>query len=488
MSLPNFNAQITLNTCSGLSDPNKFQLEFSIIDFENNFDGTNTAVGDCVFLDTSSVAAGTVSRYKILSILGSTATSVSAIVTFDDSGPSQDPSCAVGNLGFIARPTAKGFSFVSSPGTQQLPDKFAIYPFDYNFELLDTLLTSSGVTGATGSQGLQGLPGATGSQGFPGATGPEGATGAKGATGANFTVDASGPLSGLTNYAFQTVGYAYLATDTGNLYILNTTPGGWSSPIPFVGPAGATGVAGTSGPAGATGNPGATGPQGIPGPVGATGAGVSGPGTSFNNISRYQLVSTAGAEVWCVSSSSVATGLTWSQSGTSLTVNNPGHGRSAGDVVIIRNMGTDNLASTISSVTTDSFTLPVVGSATSGNMGAYSCAFTYAHVNGAGGILTAPANSDVQLLSLRIHLGAGNSARTGATYTITLPQSAANGAGANTLGTSDVFIPVVQVRQDGNTLSAVGNTISMDFDGSWNNFQLGALPTSATGIVILAQF
>ena len=68
-----------------------------------------------------------------------------------------------------------------------------------------------------------------------------------------------------------------------------------------------------------------------------------------------------------------------------------------------------------------------------------------------------------------------------------MPKGNLNGAGGDT-SMDDIFIPIQQVRQDGNSLVAVGNTITTDIAGDFGTFQFAALPASATGIHILASF
>jgi hypothetical protein len=120
-----------------------------------------------------------------------------------------------------------------------------------------SLVGPAGATGSAGPQGPIGLTGAAGPQGLPGTNGQDGADGR--------TV-----LSGIID-PVSTVG------DSGDFYINtanNTLFGpktalGWGTATSLVGPAGATGAAGTQGPIGLTG---AAGPQGLPGTNGQDGA------------------------------------------------------------------------------------------------------------------------------------------------------------------------------------------------------------------------
>ena len=159
-----------------------------------------------------------------------------------------------------------------------------------------------GTTGDTGPEGPQGPTGATGPQGPTGDTGPQGAPGAQGldgADGTSFSVDAVGNLAARGVYDAETDGFSFLASDTGDLYFLNS--GTWSDPIPFRGPQGPagttgdTGPEGPQGPTGATGLQGPTGDTGSEGPQGPTGAtgpqGATGdPGPAGPSVLNYIFV------------------------------------------------------------------------------------------------------------------------------------------------------------------------------------------------------
>ncbi len=94
--------------------------------------------------------------------------------------------------------------------------------------------------------------------------GVPGADGANGADGQSFTVDATGLLSEISTYDAELEDFAFLATDTGNIYIKNSdTSGDWSDAIPFQGVQGETGAQGETGIQGETGAQGEQGIQGI---------------------------------------------------------------------------------------------------------------------------------------------------------------------------------------------------------------------------------
>ena len=72
---------------------------------------------------------------------------------------------------------------------------------------------------------------ATGTVGFTGSPGPPGPQGSQGAS---FDVDASGTLAARDAHDGAAAGFAYLDTESGNLYVKNSaTSGDWSDPIPF---------------------------------------------------------------------------------------------------------------------------------------------------------------------------------------------------------------------------------------------------------------
>lgn len=324
-----------------------------------------------------------------------------------------------------------------------------------------------------GPQGVQGIQGETGAQGPQGVQGIQGIQGVKGDTGAQgeagkaFEINIIANLNALNNYNNQPKGFTFLAADTGNLYIMGDS-GVWSTPIPFKGPKGDQGL------------------QGIQGPKGDKGVGTA---TQYNPITRYAALTTANLAVWVTSSSTFNTCLSWSRSGTSLTINHAGHGLQAGDRVIVRNTNADLQITTITDITTDTFTIACQNSGgASGTDGAYGLGFNFAHQGGygsiTGGVVTAPTTGNVVLLALQIHVGANTRSTT--TYNVILPASASNGAGDNT-GAEDVYIPSYLVRQDTDALTAVGATIIKNV-GNYTTFQIGALPAVGAGIYIKLQF
>ena len=215
------------------------------------------------------------------------------------------------------------------------------------------------------------------------------------------------------------------ASNTGNTYA------SWSFSI--------TGIFGVPGDSGSSGTSGVS----ITGPTGATGAdGSGGSSTLYNTVSRYQAYVNSDIELYIVSSATVNTGLSWTRSATTLTITHTNHGRANGDLVIVRNANADNFTGTITLIDTNSFSLTTANSgAASGSSAAYSLGFTASTATASALTIAAPGAGDSQLLSLLYATGA----RTGTTLTITVPQSATNGSGANTTG-QNAFFPIFAVR------------------------------------------
>ena len=358
--------------------------------------------------------------------------------------------------------------------------------------------TSGG--GGSGSSGTSGTSGA-GSSGTGGTSGTSGA----GSSGTGGTSGTSGDGTGGTSGTSGTQG----ATGT------NGTSG----------TQGATGTNGTSGTQGATGSSGTSGTQGAPGATGSSGTSGTGGGgasltltdgsntvanvaqitvtggtvggtspnatltisgggggtaTIYNTVSRYQAFLSGDIEVFLVSSATVNTGLTWSRSGTTLTITDTSHGRSNGDMVIVRNANADNFNGTITVVDVNTFTLTTTNTGgTSGTEAAYSLGFTVGTPTAAALTIAAPSGGDVQLLSVLFATGA----RSGTTLAITVPQSATNGAGANTTGQNS-FFPVIRV-QTISTGAVQLAAMTLNTSSNFNVFNLTSMNATNSNLVRL---
>ena len=141
-----------------------------------------------------------------------------------------------------------------------------------------------GPPGPAGPQGDEGTPGEPGPQGFPGPQGPPGAQGPQGIEGpqgTGLTIQGTVPTSDLLPITGAADGDAWIASDTGHLWVWDEQTQSWIDAGPVVGPPGPIGPIGPQGlegPMGPQGLPGPPGPEGLQGEKGDTGeAGPPGP-------------------------------------------------------------------------------------------------------------------------------------------------------------------------------------------------------------------
>jgi hypothetical protein len=149
-------------------------------------------------------------------------------------------------------------------------------------------------------------------------------------------------------------------------------------------------------------------------------------------------------------------------------------------MVNVRNANANNFNGTITVVDANTFTLTTANSGgSSGTEAAYSLGFTVGTPTAAALTITAPTGGDVQLLSVLFATGA----RSGQTLAITVPQSATNGAGANTT-TQNSFFPVIRV-QTISTGQIQGATMTLNTSAPFNVFNLAAMNASNSNLVRL---
>jgi collagen type VII alpha len=255
---------------------------------------------------------------------------------------------------------------------------------------------------------------------------------------------------------------------------------GFSGTSGSSGTSGANGSSGTSGSDGSSGVSGSAGTSGvsITGPTGPTGA-AGGTSTIYNPISRYQAYTNGSdIELWIVSSSTVNTGISWTRSATTLTITHNSHGRSNGELVIIRNANADNFSGLISNATTNNFDVTTVNSgASSGSAAAYSLGFYQSAATSSALTIIAPANADCQLLAVLYATGA----RSGTTLTVTVPQSATNGSGLNTTG-SNAFFPLFQCRTI-STGAIQGASVTLNTSSNFNVYNFIALNSTNSNLL-----
>lgn len=160
-----------------------------------------------------------------------------------------------------------------------------------------------------------------------------------------------------------------------------------------------------------------------------SGGGGGGISTVYNNAVRY-LVTSGDDAAQLLSTGTLYAGLSWSRSGTTITITSTAHGLSAGDFVVIRNMSEDYSYLEIQTVpTVNTFTLTVANSGgTSGTEGAYIPAFDVSTLTEAALTIESPSAGNCQLISMTwfIYLDETDP------KTLTVPSNAiSNGAGGN---------------------------------------------------------
>jgi hypothetical protein len=186
--------------------------------------------------------------------------------------------------------------------------------------------------------------------------------------------------------------------------------------------------------------------------------------------------------VWIVSSSTVNSGLSWSRSTTTLTITHNSHGRSNGELVIVRNANQDNFSGIVSNSTLNTFDVTTTNTGSfSGSSAAYSLGFTLTSVTSGGGTIVAPSGGDVQLLGVFFYT---NTRTANAGFALTLPLSATNGSG-NYSGVSSSFFPIIRGQDmTANPGTALSLTMNQNTTTNYNVYTLGGLGsnTNAAGL------
>ena len=266
-------------------------------------------------------------------------------------------------------------------------------------------------------------------------------------------------------------------------YILsydNTTGQVFKAPNNGGGGAGTSGTSGTSGINGTSGTSGINGTSGTSGINGTSGtsgeSGTSGTSGVIPNIPnqavRYVTSTLNSGEIEVLSTGNLYSGLTWQRIGTTVTVTSIAHGLNAGDYVVIRGGADNYLYTLIANVTTDSFDY---ASATSGNIngtdGAYIPAVKSTNVGTSSSTIESPNAGNVQVNSIRVYTGGVIG---GSEYSLTMPQSIDNGAGANSTKASS-NIPVCQAYRMDTGQMEPSVYIIANTSNNFNIFPVGGL-------------
>ena len=170
-----------------------------------------------------------------------------------------------------------------------------------------------------------------------------------------------------------------------------------------------------------------------------------------------------------LSTGTLYAGLSWSQSGTTVTVTSTAHGLTSGDYIVVRGGADSYLYANITSTGTDTFTYTSATSATTfGEDGAYVPAFKLSSVTKTTVTIDEPSSGNTQLLSMTF-----STEQVGGSFiTVTVPNTIENGAGGNT----DLFDknnPVVSNAIAGATSTAAA--VSFSTTSNFNQFKIEGL-------------
>ena len=158
-----------------------------------------------------------------------------------------------------------------------------------------------------------------------------------------------------------------------------------------------------------------------------------------------------------MSSGNVEGGLSWTRSGTTLTVTKTAHGLSEGDFIVIRNMNVDYVYADVEITDANTFTVPNIANSgdTSGTEGAYIPAFDVSSLTDTALTLEAPSAGNCQLMSLTHFIDT----MTDSSVLVTVPSNAlTNGAGGNNTLATRVPPQVRAHDLSSTTATNIGNT------------------------------
>jgi len=328
----------------------------------------------------------------------------------------------------------------------------------------------------------------------------------------SFAMTGSITHDGLDQVTTETVKYV-VRDEATKRYMLSTSGGVGNDGSS--GTSGTTGAAGSSGTSGETGSPGDPGSSGTSGTTGAAGSsGTSGTGTSgtsggagtsgtsgvggggasvskiYNNVIRYEYED-GGYRVQMLSSANIYREISWTRSGTTLTIASTNHGLEDDDYVVIRNMSEDYSYLQITVTTANQFTVQVANSgATSGTAGEYIPAFQVTAID--DNILTIKEPGSVssepsaQLISFSWYIPSS----TIDPKTLTLPNNAIqNGAGGNSSLDTRVPPDIRAYDVDSSNSSWITTTTSrFSTIANHNEYDITGGLSTFTPIIITAQF
>ena len=331
----------------------------------------------------------------------------------------------------------------------------------------------AGTQGADGTNGTQGTDGTNGTQGTDGTVGSQGAIGA-GTQGADGTIGGQGTTGTTGPTGTGTQG----ATGVGSQ---GTTGVGTQGTDGTVGSQGTTGTTGT-GTTGPQGTDGSTGSQGTGGTQGTEGAG-GGSDASLNNQVRY-ITNEVGSgstklEAQIMSTGTVFGNKAWSRTGTTVTVTSTSHGLTSNDYIVVRGGSDTYLYAqvTVSNVNTFTFTSGTSGTSSGSDL-AYIPAAKITALDQGSGTLQVASAGNIQINSISLSTGT----KTSSTFSLTVPNTINNGAGANDALTNQ-NPPIVGVYRLSDGGFNASGTVSVNTGSPFNRYVVGGINTFINNLI-----
>ena len=159
-----------------------------------------------------------------------------------------------------------------------------------------------------------------------------------------------------------------------------------------------------------------------------TGGGGGGISTVLNNEVRY-IAYNSSQFVEIKNTGTLYAGLSWSQSGTTVTITSTAHGLTSGDYIVVRGGADSYLYVIISNVSSNSFDyISATTATTTGTDGAYVPAARVVSINDDQATIASPSAGDIQIGYIK-YINA--TTKTTNSFDLTLPQGINNGVGGN---------------------------------------------------------
>ena len=169
----------------------------------------------------------------------------------------------------------------------------------------------------------------------------------------------------------------------------------------------------------------------------------------------------------------------WSRTGTTVTVTSTSHGLTSNDYIVVRG-GSDTylyVQVTVSNVNTFTFTSGTSG-ASSGSDLAYIPAAKITSLDQGSGTVQVASAGNIQINSISFSTGT----KTSSTFTLTVPNTINNGAGANDALTNQ-NPPIVGVYRLSDGGFNASGTVSVNTGSPFNRYVVGGINTFINNLI-----